>query len=515
MLKEKEKPILIVSIFIVGLCSIIYELLISTTSSYFLGDSIKQFSITIGIYMAAMGVGAYLSRLMKDKLMERFIEVELLLGLIGGISVPFLYFAFVQINYSAFSWLIIFLIFVIGLLTGLEIPLLTRLLEKHYPSDVNLSNVLSLDYLGALAATLLFPFFLLPWVGVFLSSLIFGLVNIAVGIFNFWIFKDHLSQKRKNFYIVLIGILCAFFITAIPLSNKLLSQWHNQLYRDRIVFSETTPYQTVVLTKANDDLRLYIDRVIQFSTLDEYRYHESLIQIPMSLAPYKKSVLILGGGEALAAREVLKFPEVEEVHIVDIDPAIFKIAVENPHLRKTNEAALEDPKVKPIPKDAMVFLKESSQLYDVIIADLPDPSNDNLARLYSQEFYKLVKNRLSPNGIFVTQATSVYHTNEAFWCINETVKSAEFNYTDQYHAYVPSFGDWGFVMASQQKLNINNIDLNEDNLKFLEQDKLANLFEFNKDIVRMNIPHSTLDQPILLDLYLKGWQKWSREKVVF
>ncbi|MGB1216676.1 MAG: hypothetical protein ACPG5P_02300, partial [Saprospiraceae bacterium] len=117
-MKLKEKSILISSIFVVGLCSIIYELLISTTSSYFLGDSIKQFSITIGVYMAAMGVGAYLSRLMTDNLMEKFIEVEVVLGIIGGISVPFLYFAFVQIDYTAFSWLIILLIFVIGTLTG-------------------------------------------------------------------------------------------------------------------------------------------------------------------------------------------------------------------------------------------------------------------------------------------------------------------------------------------------------------------------------------------------------------
>ncbi|MCL4111334.1 UNVERIFIED_CONTAM: hypothetical protein GTU68_023187 [Idotea baltica] len=462
-----------------------------------------------------MGVGAYVSRIFTSNYIERFIEVELLLGFIGGISVPFLYFAFVQLDYTSFSWLIIFLIFVIGLLTGLEIPLLTKLLEKHFPSDVNLSNVLSLDYLGALAATLLFPFFLLPWVGVFLSSLLFGLVNVAVGIFNFWLFKDRINPKRKKGYYVVITLISLFFLTAIPLSSKLLAQWHNQLYRDRIVLSETTPYQTIVLTKANNDLRLYINRVIQFSTLDEYRYHESLIQIPMALAPFKKRVLILGGGEALAAREVLKHPDVEEVHIVDIDPAIFEIAVENRHLKRINQAALENPKVKPIPMDAMVYLKEAEELYDVIIADLPDPSNDNIARLYSNEFYKLVKSKLSPNGIFVTQATSVYHTNEAFWCINSTVKKAGFKNVKPYHAYVPSFGDWGFIMASNNEINVEEINLGNLKLKFLEQDKIPNLFSFNKDIVKTGIPSSSLDQPILLDLYLKGWQKWSREKVVF
>ncbi len=515
MFTHKEKPILVASIFVVGLCSIIYELLISTTSSYFLGDSIKQFSITIGVYMAAMGVGAYFARFISNKFIERFIEVELILGFIGGISVPFLYFAFVQINYDAFSWLIIFLIFVIGLLTGLEIPLLTKLLEKHFPSEDTLSNVLSLDYLGALAATLLFPFFLLPWVGVFLSSLLFGLVNVAVGAFNFWIFRKQIDQKRKNYYYFGIGTVITFFLVLIPLSNSFLNQWHNQLYRDRIVFSKTTPYQTVVLTKGGNDLRLYLNRVIQFSTLDEYRYHESLIQLPMSLAKHKNNILILGGGEALAAREVLKHSEVEKINIVDIDPQIFEIATTNPHLKATNKNALNHKKVNPIAMDAMVYLKECEELFDVIIADLPDPTNDNLARLYSQEFFKLAKSKLSPNGIFVTQATSVYHTNEAFWCINETIKSAGFKNVIPYHAYVPSFGDWGFIMASNQAINTNKINFNNLELRFLEEEKVQNLFSFEKDIIKTDMPFSTLDNPKLLELYLKGWQTWSREKVVF
>lgn len=512
-MSRREKSILIVSIFVVGLCSIIYELLISTTSSYFLGDSIKQFSITIGVYMAAMGVGAYFSRLMGGKLIERFIEVELALGLIGGISVPFLYFAFVQISYDALSWLIILLIAVIGTLTGLEIPLLTRLLEKQFPSDENLSNVLSLDYLGALAATLIFPFFLLPWVGVFLSSLIFGFVNVAVGIVNLIVFRKFLSKKSIKRYSIAIGIISIFFLGAILSSNQLLLRWHNDLYRDRIVYSEQTAYQTIVLTEGNDDLRLYIDRVIQFSSVDEYRYHESLVQMPMSLAPYKKKVLILGGGEALAAREVLKHPSVESVEIVDIDPAIFEIASTNPHLSRLNARSLGNPKLKTHAIDAMVFLKENRELYDVIIADLPDPTNDNLARLYSQEFFKLAKRRLTPNGVFVTQATSPYHTTKAFWCIKETVASAGFQYTYPYHAYVPSFGEWGFIMASDRALNIEELNLAVDT-KFLEQETIHTLFIFDKDVRMDSVRHSTLDFPLLLDYYLEGWKLWSREKIV-
>ncbi len=512
---KREKLILVASIFIVGLCSIIYELLISTTSSYFLGNSIKQFSIIIGVYMAAMGLGAYLSRLIKKDLLYKFIQVEILLGVIGGISVPFLYFTFSQVDYSSFNWIVILVIGVIGTLTGLEIPLLTGVMEKLYPSDKNLSNVLSLDYLGALAATLIFPFFLLPWVGVFLSSLIFGFVNVGVGFMNLWVFKDKIDSGKRKVLWGTMAVVTLLFIASLFLSEKMLNHWHDDLYRDRIVYQQTTPYQTLVVTKGKEDVRLYIDRVIQFSSVDEYRYHESLVHLPMSLSPYKKRVLILGGGEALAAREVLEHNEVEEVYIVDIDPAMFELSKTNPYIKSLNGDCLSNPKVKTIAQDAMVFLMENEDLFDVIISDLPDPTNDNIARLYSQEFYTLAKMRLSPNGVLVTQATSPFHTTSTFWCIDSTLKSAGFNHTYPYHAYVPSFGEWGFILASNNELDYQSISFKGLKTKYLEEDKIEKLFSFEKDVIIDNIPHNTLDNPILLEYYLKDWERWSREKITF
>lgn len=512
---SKEKSVLVFSIFIVGLCSIIYELLISTTSSYFLGDSIKQFSIIIGIYMAAMGLGAYLSRHLNKDLLARFIEVEIILGIIGGVSVPFLYFTFSELDYASFNWIVIGVISLIGTLTGLEIPILTRVMEELYPEDKNLSNVLSLDYLGALAATLIFPFFLLPWVGVFLSSLIFGFINVGVGIMTLWFFADQIDSKRRRRFWWLIGMVSLAFIAALGFSNQMLSHWHDNLYRDRIIYSETTPYQTLVMTKGKEDVRLYINRVIQFSSVDEYRYHESLVHIPMSLSPYKKRVLILGGGEALAAREVLKYEAVEEVHIVDIDPAMFELAKTNPYLTELNGHCMGNPKLNPVAMDAMVFLDQESDLFDVIITDLPDPTNDNLSRLYSKEFYTLAKKRLSPNGVLVTQATSPFHTTSAFWCIESSLKAAGFANTYPYHAYVPSFGEWGFVMASNQTLDYNDVSFNEVDTKFLDKKTVPKLFSFEKDITMGEVPTNSLDNPVLLDFYLKDWERWSREKITF
>ncbi len=509
----REKAVLIVSIFIAGLCSIIYELLISTTSSYFLGDSIRQFSITIGLYMAAMGVGSYLSRLFNKELLWRFIETEILLGLVGGISVPLLYLAFIYTGFAGFNGIMIGLILIIGLLTGLEVPLLTQLMKEHYSLGVNLSNVLSLDYLGALIATLLFPFFLLPWFGVFVSSVVFGIANIFLAFINLWHFAPDIPAFRKRVYWA--ASLGVFFLFAGLLagSKYLLNEWNDRLYKDRIVFVKTTPYQTLVLTRGGDDLRLYIDRVIQFSSIDEYRYHESLVHPAMSLSAYRKQVLILGGGEGLAAREVLKHPDVEGVTIVDIDPEVFRIAQETPQISALNGGSLNNPKVKLVSEDAFVFLQKNAALYDLIIADLPDPSNDALARLYSSEFYKLIHKRLTPNGVFTTQATSPFHTRDAFWCIEASIRDGGFSHTLPYHAYVPSFGDWGFIAAAKRPIEVRDIKVAVP-VKFLDPTTLQKLFLFEPDLLPVDaLKANSLDYPTLLGYYLEAWQKWSREEV--
>lgn len=509
-----EKIILIISIFIAGLCSIIYELLISTTSSYFLGDSIKQFSITIGVYMAAMGLGSFLSRLFQKKLLLRFIEVELLLGLVGGCSVPILYFTFANTSYGSFSFVMILLISLIGMFTGLEIPLLTQIMKKYYPLNVNLSNVLSLDYLGALAATLLFPFFLLPWIGVFQSSIIFGLVNVGLGGLNLWYFRNHLSKAERRKYGLLTGTIILAFIALLVYSNQLLAHWHDSLYRDHIVYSQQSSYQHIVLTKGKDDVRLYLDRVIQFSSTDEYRYHESLVHPLLSLARHRSKVLILGGGEGLAAREVFKFEGVDELTVVDIDPAIFELGKENPHLRKLNEDVLYHDRIRLKPEDAFVFLQQNRDLYDVIIADLPDPTTEALTRLYSREFYKLIHQRLAKEGVFVTQASSPFHTTDAFWCIKSSVEAGGFNFIYPYHNYVPSFGDWGFILAANYPLPIQNIEI-EKPTRYLDSTIVQRSFIFEKDLLpKDSIQFTTLDHPVLLDYYLDGWLRWSREKVI-
>jgi spermidine synthase len=501
-----EITILLFSVFIVGLCTIIYELLIGSVSSYFLGDSVKQFSLTIGFTMTAMGLGTFLSRLIKNHLITWFILVEVILGLIGGLSVPFLFAAYSVAN--LYYPVMLALIMIIGVLIGLELPLLTRILEKHYKLRSNISNVLSADYFGAFAATLLFPFVLLPFLGIFKSSLITGLINILIGVANLWFFRHHYSkfQHKKLIYICLAisFTLCLVLIA----SQKLIHTWESSIYEDRIIFSKQTSYQKIVLTKNNNDLRLYLDGNLQFSAIDEYRYHESLVHIPFALLPHRKEILILGGGDGLAVKEILKYPGVDGITVVDLDPEITILAQNHPMLLKLNQQSLKNPKVKIINQDAYKFIEESENLYDCIISDLPDPKNNSLARLYSREFYKLVKKRLTPAGIFISQSTSCYFAAKAFQCIGATMKSAGFKSVIPYHAYVPAFGDWGFYLASRFSPDIDKMVIKVET-KFLDPESKKALFHFPKDLKPENIKSSSLNNPVILEYYLEGWKHWN------
>lgn len=503
----RNKDIIIFSVFVAGLCSLVYELLISTTASYFLGDSVQQFSITIGLYLASMGLGSYVSRLIKTKLLRSFVAVEIMLGLVGGVAVPILY---VTYAYGAVFWpVVVGLIVVIGALTGLEIPLLTRIMDREESLDVNLANILSFDYLGALLATLAFPFLLLPVLGTFRASLVLGLLNLGIGAVNVWWFSDLLGRRSRRQGYALAAGAALFLAGLLGASGVLMEQWNDAVYEDRVVYREQSKYQRIVMTRYRSDLRLFLDGNLQFSSLDERRYHESLVHVPVSQAQRPRRVLILGGGDGLAARELLKYESVEQITIVDLDPAIFELARTHSALTRLNARSLHSPRVRTVAKDAFVFLEETAQTYDVILADLPDPNNVSLARLYSRTFYGLVRSRLAEGGVFATQATSPYFARNAFWTIRETVAAAGFTHSYPFHVSVPSFGEWGFVLAANRPLDPASARPTVET-RYLSASVLPGLFQFPKDLTAPDgIEPSTLDQPRVLDAYLDGWQYWN------
>ena len=502
-----ERRALVASVFVVGLCSIVYELLVSTTSSYFLGDSIRQFSLTIGVYLAGMGLGSYLVRFLRGEAVGLFVRAELALGLVGGLSVPLLYGYFAAVGYAGFQAVMLATVATVGTLTGLEIPLLTRLLAPHFRGEEALSNVLTLDYVGALAATLLFPFVLLPLVGVFQSSLAFGAVNVAVAIYA----ALRLGRGERRLAIAGAALL-ALLGAGFGLSAKLLAAWRDALFRDPIVYTEQTPYQSLTMTRRGDDTRLYIDRVIQWSATDEYRYHESLVHPTLSSVHAPRRVLVLGGGEGLAVREVLRHESVDSVTVVDIDPAVFRLARTQPQLLRLNERALFDPRVRTVARDAFVFLREVTTPYDAIVVDLPDPSTDAVARLYSVEFFRLCRRALRAGGGLATQATGPFHTRRAFWSIGATLREAGFGESRPYHAYVASFGEWGFWMSPGELGGPRDVDFPT---RYYTPGQFAHDTHFPADIGPVAVEPNGLDRPVLLDYYLDDWRRWSGERTVW
>lgn len=463
--------------------------------------------------MFAMGVGSFLTKYIKKRELEAFIRTELLLGLLGGLSVPLLYFLFQHQNNTQYQFTMLGLVFFIGLLTGLEIPLLARVMKKYAPQNDALADVLGFDYIGALAATLLFPFLLLPFVGLYSSSLIFGAVNLLLGFGVCWFFRDQLERRqRRRVYAYTVLGLTAFGLL-LAWAQPFLAQWEASAYPHRVIYRERSPYQQITLTQNQDDLRLYLNRVIQFSSRDEYRYHEALALIPAASVPSVKRALILGGGEGLLARELLKLPELEQLTVVDLDERVFALANRHGGIRALNAGAMESSKVQALAVDAAVFLRNDTNRYDLILADLPDPGSESVARLYSTWFFGMVKARLAENGVFATQATSPFHTRNTFWCIRETLAAAGFDNLRPYKVLVPSFGVWGFIMAggTGQPPGLRT----DVSRRFLEPEALPNMFYFPPDLRQptdVDLLPNRLDQPVLLDYFLDEWSDWQREK---
>lgn len=511
MLETKEGPgaggrarplPLLFSVFVIAACGIVYELMIATVSSYLLGDSIYQFSVTIGLFLTSMGIGSYLSRGLRSNLLLSFIAIELLLGAVGGSSALLLYYTFgvAQGVYQPTMYLVIA---IIGILMGLEIPILTRLLSGRFVLRVNIANVLSFDYLGGLIGSLAFPLLLLPYLGLIRTALVVGMLNVVVAAV---VLAAHRRELPERLYAAaLTAVIFLLLSTGVAKSSELWDQLEQQLFRDPIIYSVQTPYQHITVTRWRDDIRLFLDGHLQFSSLDEYRYHESLVHPAMGIVRDRSEVLVLGGGDGLAVRELLKWPDVKRITLVDLDPRMTGLFRSQPELVKLNGGSLSDPRVRVINADAFKFLEDDQGFYGVIVADLPDPRDENLQKLYTEEFYRLAARRLSAGGVFVTQATSPYFAAQAFWCIYESMKQAWPNVV-LYHANVPAFGDWGFIMASRMPMNPDAIQIPVAT-RFLDEPTLKSLFVFPPDMPRLQVQPNSLIQPALPGYYRQGWQE--------
>jgi len=498
-----EVGALLTSIFIIAVCGLIYELIIGTLSSYLLGDSIFQFSITIGFFLTAMGIGSFLSRVITRNLLGTFLVIEIAIGVVGGFSAAGLFAANI-VFYRSYQVVMIAVIVALGTMIGLEIPLLTRIAKRYGSLRDTLANVLAFDYIGALAASLLFPLVLLPYLGLSKTSFLVGIFNLLVVAINLRVFGKGLPQMP--WIGLATGIAAAVLIFGFIQSETISTFLEHFLYQDQIIYAEQSHYQKIVVTRYNDDTRMFLDNEVQFSSRDEYRYHESLVLPAMSLAASRENVLVIGGGDGLGMREVLKFADVKNATLVDIDSAVTHLGQTFEPIVALNRGSLNDPRVTVINTDGYKFLENSSDLYSVIIADLPDPRTESVARLYSREFYRIVKRHLARGGIFVTQASSPFFVRQAHWCIVHTIADAGF-IAQPYHTYVPAFGEWGFVIASETATDFNRVKINVP-ARFITPELFRAMTIYPADISEMPTDISTLESPAAYRYYLEGWRKW-------
>ena len=497
-MERRKAAILLGSILVVALCGIVYELIIGTVSSYLIGNSVYQFSITIGFFMFAMGAGSYLSRFILRDLVQTFIWVELALSIVGGLCSITLFMVFPYAPW-AYQGVMFGFIFAIGCLVGLEIPLLTRVLEKGSSTRESLANVLSLDYVGALAGSVAFPMLLLPTLGLIASSFAIGLVNASVAFFNVIWLREHIRRPRLMMAAVAVTLAALVGLTAAASRITAFAQDH--LYFDRIVYRQTSPYQSLVVTNewGSDDLRLFIDGHLQFSQRDEYRYHEALVHPVMSLGKPPRRVLVLGGGDGLAVRELLRHEGVEHIDLVDLDPAMTALGEDFAPLRRLSEDAMHDPRVAVHNTDAFVFVRDCGAPYDRAIVDFPDPHNEALSKLYSVEFYSMLSRCLTADGAMVTQSSSPFFARDTYWTVARTLEDI-FAERESYHLSIPSFGVWGFHIARKGGSGTYR-DLPDD-LHYLDEATFASARVFPRDTRRPEtLKANSIFNPVLYRVY--------------
>lgn len=500
---ERYQWLLLISVFVVATCGLVYELIAGTLASYLLGDSVTQFSTIIGTYLFAMGIGSYLSRFFTNNLLSWFIRIELLVGLIGGFSAGVLFILFEHVVY--FRLLLYSLVVLTGMMVGLELPLLMRILKDRIEFSDLVSRIFTFDYIGALFASLLFPLVFIPYLGLLRTSFFFGLLNVIIAYIVAVKFKEEI--KNYNLFRISVFICLALLLAGFFLSEKMTAFAETATYTDKIIYTKTSPYQRIVLTKSTADWRLFLNGNLQFSSADEYRYHETLIHPGMSGLQSPENILVFGGGDGMAVREILKYPTVKKITLVDLDKAVTDLFMANDALLALNDSSLLSKKITVINEDAFVWVRNHQDTYDFIVVDFPDPSNYSLGKLYTTTFYEEVHRILRDDGAMVIQSTSPFIARKSFWIIDETLRASGFM-TNPYHCYVPSFGEWGFNLASKQPLRTGQSV--PEGLKFLHPANLHNLFIFPPDMALIPGKVNTLNNQVLVNTFTKEWSTYTR-----
>ncbi|VAX13616.1 Spermidine synthase [hydrothermal vent metagenome] len=535
-------------------CGLIYEYLLSHYAGRVLGAVEQVIFAMIGIMIVSMGIGAFAARIFKSYF-NAFAWLEVTIALIGATSVLVLAATtalanlFPQILMQTFSlppdliprggmitWanniasvMPYIAGFILGFLIGMEIPLIANIREELYGEHIkhNTGSIYGIDYIGAgigAAVWVLFMLSLPPTI----AAVITASANLLVGLLFYLVYR-----KRIRFGVLVVAAhaLVGVVIAVIAMNG---THWDNAmedlLYKDKVIFSYNSKYQHVTITERIMDpakpkiISLFINGRSQFASNDEKIYHSMLVAPVMNASARHDNILIIGGGDGLALREVLRW-QPKSVDLIDIDKTIVDFFtlpyIENGKeinkaLLKLNQHSFSDPRVHTHFGDAFIKvdkLIQEGRLYDSIIVDLPDPSHPDLNKLYSARFYAKLKTLLTGDGALVVQSTSPYHAKNTFLCIGKTVQYAGFMHVEQYHHNVPSFGEWGWTIATKNGLSARARIAQKDKLEIDDgwstKGVILAAFEFNKhyfehlDTIKVN----RINNQAAYKYHLVDWEK--------
>ncbi|WP_442266450.1 polyamine aminopropyltransferase [Tenacibaculum sp. ZS6-P6] len=507
-----KRRILFLALFATGLSGIVAEYCFATLSTYFIGDSVKQWSIVISLMLFSMGLGSRITKSFDGNVFKLFIFTEFALSLLVSFSAVTTYYLATQLEYV--SIYIYSMAILTGMLIGMELPLAMRLNNDFQSLKLNVANILEKDYYGSLIGGLFFVFIGLPYLGLTHTPFILGFINLFVAILLLIFFKNKLNKQEKNMLFSFAGVLVTILIIGNIFAGKIILHGEQSKYKDKIVFQEQSIYQKIVVTKWKNDYWLYLNDNLQFSTFDEPMYHEVLVHPVMHILDKPKKVLILGGGDGCAARELLKYPSLEQITLVDLDKKLTDLFINESELVAINEKSLTNEKVRIVNQDGFKYVTDTKEFFDLILIDLPDPRNVELARLYSKEFYELCRLKLTPNGGLITQAGSPYYTPYAYKCIEKTMEKANYSVL-ALHNQVLSMGEWGWILGTKNQLSkqemmakLNQLDTKVITTKWLNKEAMQLITSFGKDFFKKkkldSIEINQISNPVLYEYYNKG-----------
>ncbi|MFE9771355.1 polyamine aminopropyltransferase [Streptomyces sp. NPDC005931] len=474
--QDTGRFLVLAGVFVCAACGLVYELELVALATYLMGDSVTQSSVVLSVMVFAMGIGSLAAKRLRRHAAAGFGAVEAALALVGGCSAMALYAVFAWTGdwggawADGSRWLLVAFSLATGLLIGAEVPLLMELIQRIRRQDAGgaVADLSAADYVGALVGGLAFPFLLLPFLGQLTGALITGGVNAVVGgALVLGLFHRDLSRRARRLLVAANVCVLAVLTTAAVLVDDFERAARHALYGPDVRVAVQTDVQEVVLTggRGGRPLDLFLDGRLRVSGHDELRYHEALVH-PAMAGPHAR-VLVLGGGDGLAAREVLRYPGVDRLDVVELDAGVVRLARHDPALSALNRHSLGDRRVRVTTADAFDWLRAApAGAYDVVVSDLPHPGITASTKLYSQEFYGLARRVLAPGGRLVVHAGPVASHPRTFWTVDSTLRAAGLR-TAPYRtggrravfAAGPDRGptdaaahrDWGFVLAARTR----------------------------------------------------------------